>query len=315
MKYIILLSLLMMLIIVNVGCSSTSHLDVTIDSSIKNTLVFSGNGNGGNDLYLINLSTNKVNRLTDTPDNERTPSFDSTGDFVVYTASLDSEKGSQLYIQSVNGGARRQITFDKTAYDLFPRFSRDGTKIIFCRANKRRPYSMGGYTWDDYDIYIIDVNGENLKQITKQKFGIAISPNFTDNEKQIIFSGSMRGSNGSKLYLVDITNSESNIREIGDGSEPMLSRNGKMIAFISDRKIKYEYQVWTSDTNNKQREEITSFRAYKTSPVFKQDDYILFLSDTTGHSQPELWQVGIDGINSKKVADSELFSNPMKWKP
>ena len=44
----------------------------------------------------------------------------------------------------------------------------DGTEIVFARAYRHRPYSMGGWTWDDWDVCVVQSNGTKVRRVTLQ---------------------------------------------------------------------------------------------------------------------------------------------------
>ena len=61
---------------------------------------------------------------------------------------------------SIDGSEQVQITDAKKGYAFHPRWSPDGTKIVFQASKKDKK---------DHDIYIIDVDGNNLTQVTINK--------------------------------------------------------------------------------------------------------------------------------------------------
>src|SRR5438067_1010664 len=65
---------------------------------------------------------------------------------------------SHIFVRALSGGSSRQVTRDPSVRDTAPSLSRDGHRIVFARAARRRPYSMGGTTWDDWDVYTIGVD-------------------------------------------------------------------------------------------------------------------------------------------------------------
>ena len=61
---------------------------------------------------------------------------------------------------NIDGSEQVQVTDAKKGYAFRPRWSPDGTKLVFEAAKKDKK---------DFDIYIIDVDGNNLTQVTINK--------------------------------------------------------------------------------------------------------------------------------------------------
>jgi Tol biopolymer transport system component len=91
------------------------------------------------------------------------------GDSVIYAATKDRPE-SHLHKISVVGTGGKQLTRDAGTFDRHPTYSRDGAKVAFARAHRHRPYSMGGWTWDDWDIYVMDADGGNVGRLSTNKY-------------------------------------------------------------------------------------------------------------------------------------------------
>jgi len=81
--------------------------------------------------------------------------------FVKY--DIDKNKSMEtgtLWIMTIDGDSQKQITNINLGYATSPNWSPDGKNIIFQLTKKNK---------EDSDIYVIDINGENLKQYTVNK--------------------------------------------------------------------------------------------------------------------------------------------------
>jgi len=81
--------------------------------------------------------------------------------FVKY--DIDKNKSMEtgtLWIMTIDGDSQKQITNVNLGYATSPNWSPDGKNIIFQLTKKNK---------EDSDIYVIDINGENLKQYTVNK--------------------------------------------------------------------------------------------------------------------------------------------------
>ena len=57
---------------------------------------------------------------------------------------------------------------------------------------------MGGFVWDDWDIYVMDADGANLRRITQQKYGRLERPQFSSDKTKVIFAA------GTNLFQVSV---------------------------------------------------------------------------------------------------------------
>ncbi len=98
-----------------------------------NTVVFNAVGEGGRDLYLLDLKTLRTRRIAATADYEVDPEFAPDGNSVVYAAGKPGERADHLFLRSVDGQTLKQLTAED-ANDESPAFSPDGSLIAFSRA-------------------------------------------------------------------------------------------------------------------------------------------------------------------------------------
>lgn len=324
MKYAYLLMILAVSAILVSGCVGASDESsgsgfgrpekVEIGVSPQGLVVFSGAGTGDRDLYLLNMVSNRVSRLTKSTNYEATPAFSPDGKSVVYVAASTPTDATHIYVMSASGGTPIQLTSDPKAADCYPRFSSDGSKIVFSRAHRMRPYSMGGYIWDNWDIYVIDSNGKNPRRITNKSYQVVYSPVFCNKDKSIVYSIDQNNSNS--IMSVDITKASPAPKTITSGWGPDCLMNSGLLTFIDDKRTKYDYEVWTSSIDGKQRKQVTNLRSYTEYPLFiDKGQQIIFLLNPSVSGYPELWKVGRNGQNAKKVAGGNLFADPMNWKP
>lgn len=88
------------------------------------------------------------------------PSFSPDGKKIVFSKETDF-LGSNIWIMDTDGGNQIQVTHsERSAYATCPRFSPDGKKIVFVYKKRDKK---------DCDIYTIDVDGNNLTQLTINK--------------------------------------------------------------------------------------------------------------------------------------------------
>lgn len=149
------------------GAPTVEHGNVAFDISPDGeTLVFS---DAEGDLWLFGLTTKTVTRLTSTADRESTPSFSPDGKTIVYASTHDNGKGTSIFSRSIDGAIVRRLTHDEQFSDNQPSFASDGKTIAFARAHLHRRYSLGGWKWDRWDVYVVGADGTNIRRLTESE--------------------------------------------------------------------------------------------------------------------------------------------------
>jgi Tol biopolymer transport system component len=146
-----------------------------------------------------------------------------------------------LFTMKTDGSEVKQITHGDTV-DWFPRFSPDGSKILFCRSKKGWVSERDANNSDKWDVYTVNVDGSDpVKVVDSGSWGSWIGPD------EIVF---VRGTSIYKKQLPNgaetmIMNSEG-VPDL-DGAllqQPEMSRDGAYIA-ITLRGSKRETGIWS----------------------------------------------------------------------
>jgi Tol biopolymer transport system component len=147
---------------------------------------------------------------------------------------------------NIDGSGLKQITTG-LGYDGGAFFSPDGTKLVF-RASRPKTeeevkeykelLAQGLVAPTNMEIYVCDIDGNNLKQITH--LGKANwAPFFSPDGKKIIFSSNHASPRGYsfQLYMVNLdgTNFTQITTESNFNAFPMFSPDGKKLVWSSNR--------------------------------------------------------------------------------
>ncbi len=216
-----------------VGCTNGhdrphGHSDMSFGISPSGgELVFNANGEGGRDLYRLDLTNFRVTRIAATPDYEVAPQFSPDGKTVVYAAGKPGDRADHIVIRSLDGKAVKQLT-NEDANDATPAFSPDGSLIVFTRD---KTYNFGGLAsnWDAGGVLcVIKTDGTGLRQLTKDD-SFASCPRFSPDGKIIRFWG-LDGT-----YAIDADGSQAPKRLVGPGNGVVFSPDGLSIAYSAGR--------------------------------------------------------------------------------
>jgi Tol biopolymer transport system component len=284
------------------------------------------------DLYLLDLQTRTVRRLTKTEILETTPAFAPDGKSVVYSAGVGGRNGSHLFTLDLASKAVKPLTSGENISDHMPSYSPDGAQIVFARAFRIRPYSMGGWTNDNYDACIVSRNGGPVRRVTSRSYYQLSRPHFLRDRQTLVYGAIGTYPDTTEyLFTADIATGQprlltpkprAGVAYIALGTEPDVIRSGGRILFISDRRASFAYDLWimNADGSKPAALNLTHVSRYNQNPVFMPDGKrVLFLAATAfnAYSRPvfSLWQANADGSRAHQLAGSNLFTAPLQWKP
>jgi len=140
----------------------------------RKLLVTLGGSAGTPNLYILDLGTQQLTRLTDGPSIDTEGAFAADGQSVYFTS--DRSGGPQVYRIGVEAGAKpRRVTFEGN-YNARPRLSPDGTKLVMVTQDGA-----------NYRIAVQDLAGGTVRILSHGR--LDASPSFAPNGAMIIFSG------------------------------------------------------------------------------------------------------------------------------
>lgn len=121
-------------------------------------MVFSGEGNGGRDLYRFDFDYRRVTQLTDSRDYESAPVVSPDGNHIAFARGVDGDRADHICILDLKTGKIKQLT-SGDQNDTSPDFSPDGKQLIFTRETQ---YRWGGLasSWNEGGtIWVMNADG------------------------------------------------------------------------------------------------------------------------------------------------------------
>jgi len=235
----------------------------------------------------------------------------------------DENNRLQLYRVKEDGSAKRQIT-DSRNDCMMPAWSPDGEKIAYARKSDK-----------GLDLWLISPDGKNARALTET--GRGVIPSWLPDSKHIVWMVFTPGRNPSAESQLRIMNTETmqSRRLFSDpeqiefsNSMPVVSPDGKLVAFVSNRGG--HFRIWVSKLDGSgakpispvsvDHDETLNAPIEQKVPCWSPDGKwiahwegveMIHMSKFTGRRDPKrdklisetwnVWVVGRDGKNKRKA--------------
>jgi TolB protein len=172
----------------------------------KKLLVTLGGSAGTPNLYVLDLGTQQLTRLTDGPAIDTEGAWAADGQSVYFTS--DRSGGPQIYRIGIEPGARpRRVTFGGS-YNARPRLSPDGTQLV-----------MVTQDGPNYRIAVQDLSSGTVRVLSHGR--LDASPSFAPNGAMIIYSGIEGGHSILQRVSVDGLTSQRLRADAAEVREPV----------------------------------------------------------------------------------------------
>ena len=210
-----------------------------------------------------------------------------TPDSRTIAAHFRSEKGNyEIYTMNSRGRNRKPIT-DNNATDVHPKFSPDGSKILFLSDRDYQP-----------EIYVMNADGSNQKRLTNSP-SYDLDPVWSPDGKQIAFISNRLGP--FDLFVMDADGS--NLRVLTQSPSidiaPVWSPDGLKILFSSNRSGYYD--LYTIDADGKNLTRLTSAEHHEFHGIWSpRGSRIAYLSTEPG--ELHLFVMNADGSRKRQLS-------------
>ena len=213
-------------------------------------IVFGGNVDDPNSpigfrqlLLLMNADGTNVRELSNDPQHhQNTPAWSPDGRTIAFTRTvLDFSSGSELWVMDANGDNQR-LVYDSPGVSgaFYPSFSPDSSRIAFSDDRD-----------GDYEIYVINVDGTNLRQLT----------NNTVND-----NGADWSSNGKIAFNRERVYGAGNGSVAGNGDIYVMNDDGTNQTRLTKHGNVDFYPIWSPDNT-----QIVFSRGSRNADVYKMN--------------------------------------------
>jgi len=217
-----------------------------------------------------------------------------TGVFRSRMVFVGEEKGERALYLSDWDGNRMNRSGVKGKVLMSPRWSKDGTKIVYSDERNRQ-----------WGIYLLDFNSMNERKVYSSK-GTNIAGDFLREGNEVILSSSKDGT--PDLYVLDLKKSRTEKVTSSSGIEvsPVVSPDGRSIAFVSDKGG--SPQIYTMRADGADMKRISFEGSYNTSPAWSpKGDKIVFAGRRGGN---QIFIINPDGSGLTQLTSQGNNEDP-----
>jgi TolB protein len=285
----------------NAKLPAATAVPTALDAGQGQILFASKRGGDTFDLYLLNLSSGQVQRLTQRDSNIFPGPFSSDGSRILITGYGLTR--SYVGVLSADGTNPVNLTDNDNIDEGFAAWSPDGKQIAF---TSRRN--------GNNEIYIMDSQGKHVQPLTSNPHD-DFAPAWSPDGNQIAFVSDRDHSNGTNsIYIIDANGMKVKRLTYDKGSDysPAWSPDGKQIAFRSD--LNGSSNIYLVNADGSQLTELTGSTGDNWWPVWSSDGKrIAFQSNRDGNW--EIYLMNSDGSDARNVTNNPADDEMPEWQP
>jgi len=199
------------------------------------------------------------------------------------TYKWDFDPHMDIFEANPDGSGLKRLT-DAKGYNAEGSYSPDGKQIVFCS-------NRGGA--DNLELYIMDSDGKNVRQLTKAPGCYNGGPFFSPDCKRVIFRSDRKKKDHLQLYVIDADGTGE--RALTDDLNwvqwgPYWYKDGKHIIYAaadhSNPLMRPNYDLYWMDVYTRKKVRITYAPGADVLPVFSPDGTKLMWTSTRDGRQP-----------------------------
>jgi TolB protein len=186
-----------------------------------------------NDVFVMRADGSGVKTLTDSKGVSGDAAWSPNGSLIAFEADRGNRKGfSAIYVMRATGGKLRRVTKPARPFtDFKPRFSPDGTHLVFSRERGTSDFGPAA-------LFTVRLDGSDLRRLTPYSLH-ADDSDWSPDGKRIVFDGYPGSEAYGDIYAVGANRgSVVDLTRDADGqADPTWSPDGTKILFLDNRRV------------------------------------------------------------------------------
>ncbi len=233
----------------------------------------------GNDIYTLQIQTNTLRRLTNTPNADSGPAWSPDGSRIAWSANQD------IRVMNADGNGK-QLLAAGGGREVEPAWDVDGSRVLFATDRD-----------GNFDLWAVNVSTDVQTPVV-QLAGDQRDPAFAPNGTRLAYSS--RSSGNTDIWTSE-TNGSSPVRlttNTAPDTQPAWSPSSARIAFSSTRNG--SARIWTMAANGNDERVVTGSRAGDYHPSWANGATVPVLP-LKGEKLPDLDQRSPAGLVTIKL--------------
>jgi TolB protein len=182
-------------------------------------LAFSSHRDGNWDLYLLNLRSGGITRVTDTPGYEGRPTWSPDGQWLAYEAYLEGDL--DIWILSLDQTQPPIQLTNQDGVDISPTWDPNGRRIAFVSDRDGTP-----------DVFLADLENpsQRFTNLTNTPYEMESDPAFSPDGTRLAYTSTSEGI--QRLLVLDLGDPGLPPVEVGQGARATWSPDGLTLAAV-----------------------------------------------------------------------------------
>jgi Tol biopolymer transport system component len=199
----------------------------------------------------------------------------------------DFDPHMEIFAANLDGTGLKRLT-DSPGYDAEGSYSADGKSIVFCSNRSGK---------DNLELYIMDADGKNVRQLTKAPGCYNGGPFFSPDGKKVIFRSDRKKKDHLQLYVINTDGTGE--KALTDDENwvfwaPYWSKDGKHIIYTaadhSNPLMRPNYDLYWMNMESSKKTRLTFAPGADVLPVFSPDQRkVLWTSTREGMPGAQLF--------------------------
>lgn len=234
----------------------------------------------------------------------------STGGLKIAFGSVRNGGNHDIYTMDLDGSNQLQLTTN-AAYDDQPKWSPDGTKIVFMSDRD-----------GNFEIYSMNADGSNQTRLTNSPAADGFPAWSPDGSKIAFVNGDLRNPETFEIYVMN-ANGSNRIRLTNDSlvdGVPSWSPDGTKIVFMGGANSVFNpnsFEIFVMNADGNSRTQLTNNGVADGQPSYSPDGTkILFASgDAMNPNGIEIFVMNANGSNRTQVTTNAVTDGFPAWSP
>jgi len=228
----------------------------------------------------------------------------------------DGQSNPQLYTMNADGSGITNLSNSPGTFDALPRWSPDGTQLVFSRTDGAAPLNL----------YRMNADGGNIVRLTSSPTTVDLFPTWMAGGRQIVFTRAPAGASGagcaggSTLWVIGADGS--GLRQLTPSSYiacmPAAAPRGSKLAFSASFDNGLTFQIYTIDLDGSGLRRLSpAVTGFDFRPNWSPDGgSLVFLNGPMPVvNYNAIWVMRSDGSDRRQLTlPSPSWDNPA-WSP